>query len=179
MEDGIPNPIRAIRVSCHAIWANQRLCRIPTHDEWYTLRVSQPIHGSRSRWHPRLLPKSRFPWVACPHGAVKTSGTRSLHYYEKCAFKQFSIEFLGYIISPDGISMDQHKVAAIQEWQPPTQVRDLQSFLSFANFYRRFIKGLSKSVQPLVILTRKDRPFYWTLSEQSAFMAFKSAFITA
>ena len=54
------------------------------------------------------------------------------------------MEFLGYIISPEGISMDQRKVVAIQEWQPPTQVRDVQSFLGFANFYHQFIKGFSK-----------------------------------
>ena len=76
--------------------------------------------------------------------------------YEKCAFEQSFVEFLGYIISPDVSSMDQQKVDTIQEWQPPTRVRDVQSFLGFANFYRRFIKGFSKIVQPLVALTRKD-----------------------
>ena len=70
--------------------------------------------------------------------------------YEKCVFKQAVVEFLNYIISPEGISTDQRKVAAIQEWQPPTRVRDVQSFLGFANFYCRFIKGFSKIVQPLV-----------------------------
>ena len=98
---------------------------------------------------------------------------------EKCVFDQPSVEFLGYIISPDGISMDQRKVAAIQEWQPPTRVRDLQSFLGFANFYRRFIKGFSSIVQPLVALTRKDRPFTWTSVEHKAFVSLKSAFMTA
>ena len=66
--------------------------------------------------------------------------------------------------------MDQRKVAAIQEWKPPTRVRNVQSFISFANFYRWFIKGVSKIVQPLVALTRKDRPFCWTMAEQSTFM---------
>ena len=51
--------------------------------------------------------------------------------YEKCAFEQSSVEFLGYIISPDGISKDQQKVAAIQEWKPPTPIRyvDILSWL--------------------------------------------------
>ena len=66
--------------------------------------------------------------------------------------------------------MDQRKVVTIQKWQPPTRVKDVQSFLGFANFYRRFIKGFSKIVQPLVALTRKDRPFCWTMAEQSTFM---------
>ena len=73
--------------------------------------------------------------------------------------------------------MDQRKLAPIQEWQPPTQIRDVQSFLGFSNFYRRFIKGFSKIV--LVALTRKDRPFCWTLAEQSTFMALKYAFMIA
>ena len=89
--------------------------------------------------------------------------------YEKCAFKQSCVEFLGYIISPDGISMDQRKVATSQEWQPPTRVRDVQSFLCFANFYRQFIKGFSSIVELLVTLTRKDRPFCWTLIEKTTF----------
>ena len=55
----------------------------------------------------------------------------------------------------------------------------VQSFLGFANFYRRFIKGFSKIVQPLFALTRKDRPFCWTLVEQFAFLALKFAFMSA
>ena len=99
--------------------------------------------------------------------------------YEKCAFKQSFVEFLGYIISPDSISMDQRKVVAIQELQPLTQLRDIQSFLGFANFYRRFIKGVSNFVQPLVALSHKDQPFCWMLAEQNAFLALQSSFMSA
>ena len=99
--------------------------------------------------------------------------------FEKCAFERPSVEFLGYIVSPNGISMDQKKVVAIQEWQPPTRVRDVQSFLGFANFYRRFIKGFSSIAQPLVALTRKDKPFRWTPVEQTAFESLKTAFMSA
>ena len=49
----------------------------------------------------------------------------------------------------------------IQEWVVPTQVPDVQSFLRFANFYRRFIKGFSVIAQPLIALTRKDATFEW------------------
>ena len=60
---------------------------------------------------------------------------------EKCEFDRTSIEFLGYFISTQGITMDTWKIKTIQEWFVPTRVRDVQSFLGFANFYQCFIKG--------------------------------------
>jgi len=59
---------------------------------------------------------------------------------EKCEFGVDKVEFLGYIISPEGISIDPAKVAVITSWAAPTCVREIQVFLGFANFYRRFIK---------------------------------------
>jgi len=53
------------------------------------------------------------------------------------------------VISPDGIFMDKSKVETIQCWATPSSVKDVQHFLGFANFYRRFIKGYSKITTPL------------------------------
>jgi len=52
--------------------------------------------------------------------------------------------------------MDPDKVAAVCNWRPPNCVRDLQKFLGFANFYRRFIRDFSKTTAPLNNLLRKD-----------------------
>ena len=52
--------------------------------------------------------------------------------------------------------MDKGKVQAIMEWSVPTKVTELQSFLDFANYYRRFIKEYSKRVSPLTDLLKKD-----------------------
>ncbi|KAK3537154.1 hypothetical protein QTP70_002657 [Hemibagrus guttatus] len=61
---------------------------------------------------------------------------------EKCVFHQSSVQFFGYIIEHSGVRMDERKVAAVRNWPVPTSVMDLQRFLGFANFYRRFIQEL-------------------------------------
>jgi len=78
---------------------------------------------------------------------------------EKCEFSVTEIKYLGLIITTHGIKMDPEKVNAVMDWAAPRDVKDVQSFLSFANFYRRFIKEFSKLTGPLTALTRKDQPF--------------------
>jgi hypothetical protein len=99
--------------------------------------------------------------------------------FEKCEFNRTLIEFLGYIISPTGIKMDMKKVTIIWECATPTRIKDVQSFLGFANFYRRFIKGFSTLAQPLIAFTYKGTPFLWTMAVQKSFEALKQAFSTA
>jgi hypothetical protein len=73
---------------------------------------------------------------------------------KKCAFSVETVEFLGYILSPNGLSMDDSKVKVIWDWPEPRKVKDVQSFLGFANFYRRFIAHYSDIVVPLTLLLR-------------------------
>jgi hypothetical protein len=87
----------------------------------------------------------------------------------KCEFHTYRTEYLGYIIAPTGISIDPEKVKAVEEWKEPTNVKGVQSFLAFANFYRRFIRDFSKITVPLTKLTRKDTWYEWTDAAQSAF----------
>lgn len=63
---------------------------------------------------------------------------------KKCEFHVRKIEYVGYIVSPEGLSMDPGKVKTVCDWPTPKTVRDIQSFLGFANFYRRFILGFAK-----------------------------------
>jgi len=61
----------------------------------------------------------------------------------KCSFNQTSVEYLGLIISEGEIRMDPVKLKAIQDWPLPRTVKDIQKFLGFCNFYRRFVKDYS------------------------------------
>lgn len=94
----------------------------------------------------------------------------------KCAFETTSVTYLGLIVSTEGISMDPKKVACVQEWPKPRSVRDIQGFLGFANFYRRFIPEFSRLATPLTRLTKKDVKFIWNQDCEESFRKIKSAF---
>jgi hypothetical protein len=98
---------------------------------------------------------------------------------EKCEWGQHSIEFLGFHCSTSGIRMDEKKVQVILDWLEPRNVRDIQSFLGFANFYRRFIPRYSDIVVPMTCLLRKDAPWCFDTHCKSTFNTLKLTFTTA
>ncbi|KAF5701029.1 reverse transcriptase domain-containing protein [Fusarium globosum] len=93
----------------------------------------------------------------------------------KSHFHQNQVTYLGHEISYNEIRMDRRKIAAVAEWKPPESVKEVQSFLGFANYYRRFIKNFSKIAIPLTELTKKDTPFRWNSKAQQAFEQLKEA----
>jgi hypothetical protein len=97
---------------------------------------------------------------------------------EKCKFKKESVEYLGLIILEGQVRMDLAKVAAIKLWALPKNLHDVCAFISFANFYWRFIKDFAKIARPLHDLTKKDVPWQWTFVKKQAFEALKAAFIS-
>ena len=99
----------------------------------------------------------------------------------KCKFHVTEVNYLGLVITSDGIRMDPHKVSAVQQWETPTCVQDVQSFIGFANFYRRFIHGFSSIVAPMIATVKKDvrkSNFEWTSACQKAFELLKQCFTT-
>ena len=98
---------------------------------------------------------------------------------EKCEFEKTEVEYLGVIVSHNSVRMDPVKVAGVTEWPVPTCKKELQSFLGFTNFYRRFIQDFSRHGRPLFDLTRKDLPWKWTELEQSAFDDIKGKITSA
>jgi RNase H-like domain found in reverse transcriptase/Reverse transcriptase (RNA-dependent DNA polymerase)/Integrase zinc binding domain/Chromo (CHRromatin Organisation MOdifier) domain/gag-polyprotein putative aspartyl protease len=97
---------------------------------------------------------------------------------EKCEWHKAELMFLGFIIGRNGIKMDPKKIEAVISWPTPKTVKEIQSFLGFANFYRRFIAGYSKVASPMSDLTKKDTPFEWGNKQEEAFQELKSRFTT-
>ena len=97
---------------------------------------------------------------------------------EKCTFHVQETDFLGFIISSKGISMNPEKISAVSKWPTPKSRRDIQVFLGFCNFYRRFILGFSELAKPLTRLTSKSVPFEWSPDCESSFLAIKESFST-
>ena len=97
---------------------------------------------------------------------------------KKSCFHQREIELLGYKISDKELSMNSKKVEDIQAWNTPQSVKEVQSFMGCANFYRRFIEGFSKIAKALTDLTKKSVQWYWTAACNTAFEYLKERFTT-
>ena len=79
------------------------------------------------------------------------------------------VGFLGHVISGEGIAVDPLKVEAITEWEAPTSVGEIRSFLGLAGYYRRFIENFSKIAKPMKELLKKDTKFVWTDECEASF----------
>ncbi|MBW0501699.1 hypothetical protein O181_041414 [Austropuccinia psidii MF-1] len=77
----------------------------------------------------------------------------------KCVFHASSVEYLGYVVSSDGLKMDSLKAQQILNWPQPKNIKGLQSFLGFSSFYFCFIKNSSKKITSPTSLLKKDSPF--------------------
>jgi hypothetical protein len=103
----------------------------------------------------------------------------------KCEFSKKEIRFLGFIVGTNGIRMDPAKIGTVADWETPKSFRDVQVFLGYANFYRRFILRYSKVARPITDLLigmqrgRKSGPFLWTDEADKAFRKLKTCFTTA
>lgn len=91
----------------------------------------------------------------------------------KCIFYAREFEFLGHIISRDGIRTNPKKIEAVKNFPRPKNMKELQSFLGLCNYYRRFVKSYSHIAKPLTRLCKKEEPFIWTEFAQNAFEKLK------
>jgi transposase InsO family protein len=101
---------------------------------------------------------------------------------QKCGFRLDAVDFLGFRIEIGGVSVDPHRILAIQEWPVPTSFRDIQVFIGFTNFYRGFIYLYSAVTAPITNLLKgmvkgkKTGPFEWTEEADGAFELLKDLF---
>ena len=87
----------------------------------------------------------------------------------KCHFVRQEVEYLGHLITPDGLRHNSNRVAAVREFVTPRSVTEIRQFLGLASYYRCFIPKFAKIAQPLHQLTKKGAQFDWTSECQTAF----------
>ena len=99
---------------------------------------------------------------------------------KKSEFEQHAVKYLGYIVKAgEGLCVDPEKVEAIKTWKAPKTVKEVRSFLGFANFYRPFIPRFAELATPLTRLTKKDEVFKWDSNCQRNFEELKHLFVSA
>ena len=101
---------------------------------------------------------------------------------EKSVFHVDTVEFLGYIVGKDGVTMSKKKVESILSWKAPQSVKDVQIFNGFANFYQRFIENFSKVCKPItdMLKTKGDKKLWsWGPEQDKCFEELKQRFTSA
>ena len=81
---------------------------------------------------------------------------------DKCEYLRPELEYLGHVITENGVKPNPEKLSAVTNFKRPTKVSEVQSFLGLTGYYRKFIQDFSTKVKPLTELTKKNHPFLWT-----------------
>ena len=99
--------------------------------------------------------------------------------FSKCEFWLREVGFLGHVLTEEGLSVDPAKIEAMTEWQSPSNVKEVRSFLGLAGYYRKFVEGFSSIARPMTQLLKKDKKFEWTPKCEESFQELKKRLTTA
>ena len=97
----------------------------------------------------------------------------------KCDFYKDRIDYLGHIISEEGISVEPKKIEAIMNWPTPRNMTDVRSFMGCVGYYKRFIEGVSKVACAITSLQKKGIKFEWTVRYEESFQQLKNLLTSA
>ncbi|KAA3464163.1 Transposon Ty3-I Gag-Pol polyprotein [Gossypium australe] len=143
-----------------------------------------------------------YEWLVMPFGlnnAPSTSMSKSLEEHilhlksvlevlrketlyanlKKCTFCSDKVIFLGFVVSSEGLEVDQEKIKAIQEWPRHTSISQVRSFHGLASFYRRFVPNFSIIAASLTSVIKKNSAFYWPDEQKKSFIEIKNCLTKA
>ena len=100
---------------------------------------------------------------------------RGCLHHGKCKFFYDQLPYLGHMITPGGLGVQEANVEALKRIPIPKDVSRLRAFMGLANYYRQFVRGFSLLAKPLTLLTRVDQEWMWGLDQEKAFEALKGA----
>ena len=92
---------------------------------------------------------------------------------DKCEFLRPELEYLGHLITKDGVKRNPNKISAVSNFKRLTKVKEVMSFLGLAGYYRKFIKNFSTIAKPLTELTKKGLRFDWSPDCETSFLRLK------
>ena len=98
---------------------------------------------------------------------------------KKSKFYCTEIEYMGFKIRKNSVLPGEEKISVIKDWQTPSSVTEVRSFLGLLNYYRRFVRDFTNLALPLLQLTKKEKEFHWDESCQKSFLSLKEALISA
>lgn len=96
----------------------------------------------------------------------------------KCTFMRKEVNYLGHVITDEGVKPDPQKIQCVVNFPIPTNEKEVKSFLGLSGYYRRFVPGYGRIAKPLTTLLKKDVPFQWTDLCQASFDELKSILTT-
>ena len=96
----------------------------------------------------------------------------------KCAFSQYQVQYLDFVLSERGILASPDKVKAVKQYPTPKSVRDVRAFLGQCSFYRKVVPRFTENAKPLSKLTRNIQEFIWSPTQQDAFESMKNKLCT-
>lgn len=97
----------------------------------------------------------------------------------KCSFAKQQLNYLGHVISSEGVATYPKKIADVENWPVPSSVKEVRSFLGLTGYYRRFVQNFGLIAKPLTELLKKGKIFVWTPTTEQDFQALKTALITS
>ena len=100
---------------------------------------------------------------------------------DKCIFMQRSVEFLGHVVSTEGIGIVPDRIEAVASWPRPKSIREVREIIGLMSYYRRHIKGFAETARAITDLLKGDRvrTFRWTAEADEAFEKLKLALVTS